>query len=100
MTVKLLMQWDIDDSKESDYYDFVVNEFIPRIQRLGMGDIEFWFTTFGECEQIHASGIMADQMQATLIMQSDEWDDLQTRLGDMVENYEQKLIKATGGFQI
>ncbi len=100
MRVKILMQWDIDDSKESDYYDFIVNEFIPRLQRLGLTDIQFWYTTFGKCEQIQASGVANDLEQANVILESDEWDDLNFQLVEMVENYSQKLIKATGGFQL
>ena len=100
MSVKLLMQWDIDNSKESDYYDFIVNDFIPRIQRLGLADIQFWYTTYGDCEQIQASGVMADREQASTILKSEDWDNLLTQLSDMVTNYQQKLIKATGGFQL
>ncbi len=100
MSVKLIMEWDIDQEKESDYYQFVVNDFIPKIQQLGMIDIQFWYTTYGECKQIQASGVMADEGQATTVLNSDEWDDLFVRLDEMVDNYEQKLIPATGGFQL
>ena len=100
MRVKILMQWYIDNSKESDYYDFNVNEFIPRIQRLGLTDIQFWYTTFGKCEQIQASGTIRDREQAHTILASEEWEDLSLQLNDMVENYSQKLISATGGFQL
>lgn len=100
MAVKLLMHWDIDKDKESDYYNFIVHDFIPRIQRLGLRDIQFWYTTYGKCEQIQASGIVDDSSQAHLIMGSDDWRDLQERLGDMVTNYDQKLVAATNGFQL
>ena len=34
MSVKLLMTWDIAPEREQDYFEFLVREFIPGIQRL------------------------------------------------------------------
>lgn len=100
MSIKFIMHWDIDTQKESAYYDFIVNKFIPKIQHLGFVNIQFWYTTYGECEQIQASGIVRDQAQAQTILQSDEWSDLYQQLIDLVDNYSHKLISATKGFQL
>lgn len=100
MSVKLLMQWDIQSEKASEYSNFIAHEFIPRIQRLGLDDIQLWYTTYGNCEQIQASGMLEDKAQASLVLESDEWDDLLTRLNDLVTNYTQKMIAATKGFQL
>jgi hypothetical protein len=100
MSVKLLMSWDISAGQENEYSEFVVNEFIPRIQRLGMGDIEFWYTRYGECKQIQASGISPSLEQMNNILTSREWRQLQQRLAEYVQGYEQKLIRASQGFQI
>jgi hypothetical protein len=100
MPVKLLMTWDIAAGQESEYSEFVVNEFIPRMQRLGMGDIEFWYTRYGECKQIQASGVSPTLEQMQNILTSSEWKQLQQRLDGYVQEYDQKLIEASRGFQI
>lgn len=100
MPVKLLMTWDISAGQESEYSEFVVNEFIPRMQRLGMGDIEFWYTRYGECKQIQASGVSSSIEQMNNILKSREWRHLQQRLEGYVDGYDQKLIRASRGFQI
>lgn len=100
MPVKLLLSWDINRNSEAEYYEFVVNEFIPRAKRLGIIDIQFWYTTYGECEQIQASGVAPSLEEMETILDSEEWDDLQTRLTDYVDEYERKVIPAVGGFQL
>lgn len=100
MRVKVLMRWDIDSNKESEYYDFVVNEFIPRAKRLGLANIQFWYTTYGNCEQIQASGITNSQDQMQNILRSEDWSNLTARLNDLVRDYDQKVIAATDGFQL
>ena len=100
MSIKFIMQWDIDTDKESEYYDFIVNKYIPKIQQMGLGDIRFWYTTYGKCEQIQASGVVRDEAQAKKILQNKEWQALHQRLVELVDNYSQKLIPATKGFQI
>ena len=100
MRVKLLMQWDIDEGKESLYYDFVVNEFLPLAKRLGLSDIQFWFTTFGDAEQIQASGMASSLEKMMNIINSEDWEHLVLRLTDLVSDFQQKVIPATKGFQL
>lgn len=100
MRAKLLMRWNVNNRNETDYYEFIVKEFVPRVKRLGISDVEFWYTAYGECEQMQASGITRTVEQMNNILASDEWEQLRTQLFDYVNNYSQKLIMATGGFQI
>ena len=100
MRVKLLLRWDIKDESETDYYEFIVNEFIPRLKRLGLNDVEFWYTVYGEVEQIQASAIANTEDQMDTILASDDWDSLVLRLGDYVTDLTQKIVPATSGFQI
>ncbi len=86
---------------EAEYSEFIVNEFIPRLNRLGIGDLEFWYTGFGEHEQIMVSGITPTREQMSRILDSDEWDSLEDRLSDLSVNLHHKVIKADGSkFQI
>ena len=44
MAIKLLMRWNILPEKESEYFEFLVHEFIPSLNRLGVEDILVWYT--------------------------------------------------------
>lgn len=97
---KLLMRWDIRPETESEYFEFLVHEFIPGLTKLGIADIQVWLTVYGGPEQKLASGVTrtADQMQ--YILNTDEWEHLTEKLKQYVNNFSQKMIPATGGFQI
>ena len=36
MSVKILMTWDILPGREQDYFEFVVRDFIPGLQEMGL----------------------------------------------------------------
>lgn len=100
---KLILRRDIPPEKEteSEYFEFMVSEFIPGSNRLGLADIQAWYTLYGNCEQILFTGIANSEEDMSRILGSEEWDNLQTRLTDLVNNFSRKVIaNATGGFQI
>jgi predicted Ser/Thr protein kinase len=100
MATKLLMRWDIQPEQEAEYSDFVANEFIPRINKLGLVEIQAWYTVYGDCEQILVSGVTQTVEQMNYILGSDEWDRLRGRLDELVDNFNIKVVAATAGFQI
>ena len=52
MAAKLLMTWDILPGREQEYFEFVVRDFIPGMQRLGLEVSDAWFTMYGDHPQI------------------------------------------------
>lgn len=98
--VKLLMSWDIKPGRDSEYFEFVVREFVPGITRLGLQPTEAWFTIYGDRPQVLTGGITEDLDAMQRILASKEWQKLHSRLLDMVTNYRQKIVKATGTLQI
>lgn len=94
------MRWDIRPEREAEYSDFVANEFIPRINKLGIVEIQAWYTVYGDCEQIMVSGVTQTMEQMRYILDSDEWDRLREQLDGLVENFNIKVIPAGPGFQI
>jgi len=100
VTVKLIMTWDITPGREQEYFEFVVREFIPQVQQLGMELKDAWLTMYGNQPQIMASAQMADLQAMQDIMDSTEWQGLVNRLMDYVENYQFKIVPARSGFQM
>ncbi|MDX1662144.1 MAG: hypothetical protein R3272_00010 [Candidatus Promineifilaceae bacterium] len=100
MATKLLMRWDIRPNREAEYSEFVANEFIPRLNRLGIVEIQAWYTVYGETEQILVSGITQTGEQMRYILASDEWGRLRNQLDELVDNFDSKVVPATAGFQL
>jgi hypothetical protein len=100
VAVKLLMTWDIIQGREQEYFEFVVREFVPGIQRLGIQPTEAWYTTYGRRPQI-LTGVVADTLaRMELALETEEWRRLRDRLLDYVTNFESRIVRATGGFQM
>ncbi len=100
MAVKLLMTWDILPGREQEYFEFVVRDFIPGVQRLGMEPSDAWYTMYGDQPQILAAMQMPSISSLERILKSSEWNDLTQRLLDYVENFKIKVVQARSGFQM
>jgi len=99
MPVKLLMTWDIAPEHEQEYFEFVIGEFIPGVQRLGLEPTEAWATIYGEYPQIMVAMLAPDLPDAQRVLNSVEWGKLREQLFTFVKNYTNKVVPAKGGFQ-
>lgn len=99
MTVKLILTWDITPDKEQEYFEFVIREFIPGVQRLGFDLTDAWATVYGERPQIQVDARIPSLSKALQITRSQEWEKLHDQLMDFVHNYQMKIVSARGGFQ-
>jgi hypothetical protein len=100
VAVKLLLTWDILPGREQEYFEFVVRDFIPGVQRMGMEPSDAWFTMYGNQPQILAAMQMASINTLQHILDSGDWKDLTQRLLDYVENFHYKIVQARTGFQM
>ena len=93
------MTWDIDVGRDQEYFEFVIGEFVPGVQRLGLQPAEAWATVYGSYPQIQVGLLASDEEQARRVLDSDDWNVLQDRLFDYVKNFSYKVVPARGGFQ-
>ncbi len=98
--VKLLMSWDIQSGREAEYFQFIIQDFVPGLLKLGLQPTEVWFTAYGECPQIQAGGLAQDVATIQNIVAGSDWHALRQKLEDYVTDYHQKIIPAEGGFQL
>ena len=99
MAVKVIMTWDIKTDHEQEYFEFVVREFIPGVQRLGLELKDAWATVYGERPQILVGAIVPSVSRVRQVMRSSEWKSLNTQLQEFVQNYNIKIVEARGGIQ-
>lgn len=99
MAVKLIMTWDIAPEREQEYFEFVVREFIPGVQRLGFELSDAWATVYGSRPQILVGAIMPNGAKVNQILASEDWKSLHNKLQDFVLNYDHKVVEVRGGFQ-
>jgi hypothetical protein len=99
MTVKVIMTWDIAAERDQEYFEFVIGEFVPGVQRLGLQPAEAWATLYGAYPQIQVGLLASDAAEARRALASAEWGLLQDRLFGYVKNYSYKVVPARPGFQ-
>jgi len=100
MATKIILRWDIQPGVESEYFEFMVSEFIPSLKRLGINDPGVWYTAYGDAEQILVSGITETEEHMRFVLRSKDWARLKERLEELVNNFSQRVMPATGGFQL
>jgi hypothetical protein len=100
VAVKLLMTWDIIPGREQEYFEFVVRDFLPNMQRLGLEPSDAWFTLYGNQPKIIVAAQMSSLSSIEKLLQTPDWDSLVAQLMDYVENYKYKIVQARGGFQL
>lgn len=100
MPIKLILRWNIQPEKESEYFEFLVHEFIPALNKMGVEDILVWYTAYGECEQKMAEGTTRSPEEMQRIVHSEGWLALIDKLENYVTDFTLKAIPATQGFQL
>lgn len=98
--IKLLMSWNIKMGREQPYFEFIVREFAPGLMRLGIQPTEAWYTIYGKGPQILTGGVTEDLETMQHILNSQDWQRLHGKLLVYVTNYQQKVVEASGRFQL
>jgi len=94
------MTWDILPGREQEYFEFVVRDWIPGIQRLGLEPSDAWYTMYGEQPQILAAAQTSNLVSLQRILDSQDWQSLTRQLLDYVEDFNYKVVPARTGFQL
>ncbi len=91
--VKLVFSWNIIDSLDREYFEFIVQEFAPKIARMGIRLTEAWYTVYGAGPQIIMPCVTADRIALEATMMSEEWSTLVARLQSFVTDYTCRVVE-------
>jgi hypothetical protein len=90
--VRLVFSWNIKTDEETAYFEFIVQEFAPKIMKMGIRLTEAWYTTYGEGPQIIMPGVAADAESLQTALNSDEWIELVDKLNNFVTDYQCRML--------
>ena len=97
---RLIMTWNIRQGKETEYLEFITQDFVRLIVSMGFHPLDAWYTVWGEGPQVMASGVTKDLQTVEEALQSDDWKKLRDGLDEFVINFGYKVVEASGGFQL
>ena len=90
--IKLVFSWNIKNDEGREYFEFIVQEFAPKIMRMGIRLTEAWYTVYGTGPQIIMPGIATDRAALEAAMRSEEWQSLTGRLQNFVTDYRCRIV--------
>lgn len=98
--VKLLMTWNIKSGYEDESLEFILRDLGPSLTTLGIRITDAWYTYYGDHPQILIGGVVEGLEHLQGILSSDEWRRLKEKLLTHVSDYSQKIVHASGSFQL
>ena len=96
---KLLIRYNVKSTTNEDYFQFVINEFVPAMQELGLYMIQVYHTAYGNHPMRQLEFVAEDLDIVRDAMQSEVWKQLHEKLNHYISDYDQKLVKFRDGFQ-
>lgn len=97
--VKVLLSYTMKPGKEEECQRYVMQTLAPGLARLGLRITDAWYTMWGDAPQIMGGGLLEDEEQARKILSSAEWARLVEGLEPFVEDFDVKVVRASGRFQ-
>ncbi len=97
--VKLLIAYDVHAGQENAYRRFIVEEFLPKAQELGLTPTDAWHTAYGRYPS-RLLGLVAEDLAAVQrARNTPQWRDLMRQLEGYAVNLTQRVVPFHGGFQ-
>lgn len=97
--VKLLMTYDPIPEKREDYFQFVLGEFVPALEHLGLQMSDAWHTAYGSYPLRLAGFLAPDRETLDRILASQDYQELETQFLEYVENYSRRIVPLRRSFQ-
>ncbi|MEN8245835.1 MAG: hypothetical protein ABFS43_13150 [Thermodesulfobacteriota bacterium] len=96
MTVKLDHYWTVNPRKRDEYEKFVINQFIPGVNRLNMHTVAAWSVMVGAYSDFILETVSKDLDLLEEALRSDKYRTLLSDLQHYITNYKNKVLVSTG----
>lgn len=98
--VKLLLEYEVTQETVQEYYQFVMGQYVPTLQSMGLQMSEAWHTAYGNAPNRLIGFVTGDWETMNAVLDSDTWLDLNTELEKYVTDFQYKVLPYLGGFQL
>lgn len=96
MSVKLIEYWDLQPNAEKKYVKYLMNEWIPGMNELGVTILAVWNMLVGTGPQFISEGVADDLGQVEKALRDEHHSKLNEGLLNWVESYKSRVIVPTG----
>jgi hypothetical protein len=96
---KLLLTFDPIPGQQEAYLNYVLGEFVPTLEHLGLKMSEAWHTAYGEYPLRLTAFVAQDAATLEQIVASQDFLELERRLQEYVVNYQRRIVPLQRRFQ-
>lgn len=96
---KVLLTYDIVPETQETYYQFMLGELVPTVQNMGLGMAEAWHTAVGDYPVRLVTFVGETREKVEKVIESEQWEELETRLQQYVTNYRRRVAPFRNRFQ-
>jgi len=97
--VKMLLTYDPLPDRREAYFNYVLGEFVPALEQMGLKMSEAWHTAYGDYPLRLAGFIASDRHTMDEVLTSQAFVELEARLQEFVANYNRRVVPFFGRFQ-
>ena len=99
MRSKLLLSYNIRLQHQENYMRFVINEFIPALENLGLSNIGVWHTAYGDYPDRLLVFGAKDSAAMSRAVASPIFADIEGKLKTFVTDYNRRVVPFDERFQ-
>lgn len=99
MGTKLLLTYNILLHQQEGYLRFIVDEFIPTLETLGLENKGVWHTAYGDYPIRLLVFVSKTPEDMTRALESETWNDLEKKLQTFVADYSRRVVPEQPYFQ-
>lgn len=97
--LKLLLSYNIRPEEAQEYYTYVLGQYIPAMQDMGLEVGEAWHTAYGDYPNRLIIFISRDHDTIRRVLNDEAWEELNDQLLQHVSDFTYKVIPYKVGFQ-
>ena len=97
--VKLLLSFDPKPGPREAYFRYMLGEFIPTMELLGLKLVEAWHTAYGPYPLRLTGFIAEDRRRLEEILASEDFRAMEEKLLEYVQNYNRRIVPLGRRFQ-
>lgn len=91
--VKVLISYDMQQGKEQECQDYLVNKMAPALARMGFQFSDVWYTIWGDSPEILGGGEVESLDKARSIFESSHWEKLAAGMEPITENFKVRVVQ-------
>lgn len=97
--VKLLLSYNIKTGRENAYRRFILEEFLPQAQTLGLDPTDAWHTAYGHYPDRLIAFVADDLETVETVRAGEQWRAMIRKLDGYTGNLTVRVVPLRPGFQ-